>query len=204
MPWVKMSVFIACLIPLGQLAFQAYTDNLGANPVETITRSTGIWTLTFLLITLSVTPLRKVTGWYGFIKLRRMLGLFAFFYVSLHFTTFMVFDHFFDFQEIVKDVAKRPFIAVGFTSFLLLVPLALTSTSGMVRRLGKNWQRLHRLIYVAAVGGVIHFFWLVKADLRRPLIYGSVLALLLLYRITVTWQVKPSIRSFKLSSLRAE
>jgi sulfoxide reductase heme-binding subunit YedZ len=190
LPWIKSAVFIACLIPFGRLLFQAYTDNLGANPVETITRSTGIWTLTFLLITLSVTPPRKISGLYWLIKLRRMLGLFAFFYVSLHFATFMVFDHFFDLQEIVKDVAKRPFITVGFASFLLLIPLALTSTSGMVIRLGRRWQQLHRLVYVAAIGGVIHFFWLVKADLRRPLIYGSVLGLLLAYRLIAIWQPK--------------
>jgi len=191
LPWIKTSVFIACLIPFGRLLFQAYTGNLGVNPVETITRSTGIWTLTFLLITLSVTPLRRISGQHWLIKLRRMLGLFAFFYVSLHFTTFILFDHFFDLQEIVKDVVKRPFITVGFTSFLLLIPLAFTSTSGMVRRLGgKRWQQLHRLIYVAAIGGVIHFFWLVKADLRRPLIYGSVLTLLLAYRLALKWQPK--------------
>jgi sulfoxide reductase heme-binding subunit YedZ len=205
LPWIKTSVFIACLIPFGRLLFQAYTGNLGVNPVETITRSTGIWTLTFLLITLSVTPLRKMTGWHNLIKLRRMLGLFAFFYVSLHFATFIVFDHFFDLQGIVKDVAKRPFITVGFTSFLLLIPLALTSTSGMVRRLGKRWQQLHRLVYVAAIGGVIHFFWLVKADLRRPLIYGSVLTLLLAYRLAVKWQPKLKRRwDFLVSGRRLE
>lgn len=205
LPWIKSSVFIACLIPFGQLLFQAFTDNLGANPVETITRSTGIWTLTFLLITLSVTPLRRISGQHWLIKLRRMLGLFAFFYVSLHFTTFILFDHFFDFQEIVKDVLKRPFITVGFTSFLLLIPLALTSTSGMVRRLGgKRWQQLHRLIYVAAIGGVVHFLWLVKIDIRRPLIYGSILALLLTYRIVTIWQPKLNFRFLKLSSPRPE
>lgn len=205
LPWIKSAVFIACLIPFGQLLFWGFTDDLGANPVETITRSTGIWTLTFLLITLSVTPLRRISGQHWLIKLRRMLGLFAFFYVSLHFTTFILFDHFFDFQEIVKDVVKRPFITVGFTSFLLLIPLALTSTSGMVRRLGgKRWQQLHRLIYVAAIGGVVHFLWLVKIDIRRPLIYGTILALLLTYRIVTIWQPKLNFRFLKLSSPRPE
>lgn len=205
LPWIKSAFFIACLIPFGQLLFWAFTDDLGANPVETITRTTGIWTLTFLLITLSVTPLRRISGQHWLIKFRRMLGLFAFFYVSLHFSTFILFDHFFDFQEIVKDVVKRPFITVGFTSFLLLIPLALTSTSGMVRRLGgKRWQQLHRLIYVAAIGGVVHFLWLVKIDIRRPLIYGTILALLLTYRIVTIWQPKLNFRFLKLSSPRPE
>lgn len=201
-PWIKSFVFVACLLPFGLLIFDGYTGNLGVNPVETITRSTGIWTLTLLLITLSVTPLRRISGWNGLIKLRRMVGLFAFFYASLHFATYMVFDHFFDLQAIVKDVVKRPYVTVGFSSFLLLIPLAVTSTSGMIRRLGKRWQQLHRLIYVAAIGGIIHFFWLVKADLRRPTLYGSALAVLLGYRLCVRWLPSFSLRfSDKSSSI---
>jgi len=183
----KALVFAACFIPLGLLVRDGYTGNLGANPIEVVTRSTGTWTLIFLLITLTVTPLRKLSGWNGLIKFRRMLGLFAFFYVCLHFTTYIWLDQFFDFAAIVKDVAKRPFITVGFASFVLLIPLAVTSTGGMVRRLGKRWQQLHRLIYLVAIGGVVHYWWLVKADLRLPLIYGAILAALLGYRLFRAW-----------------
>ena len=179
---LRTFVFLACLIPLALLGFDAYTDNLGANPIEVITRSTGSWTLTFLLITLSVTPLRRITGLQGLIKLRRMFGLFAFFYVSLHFTTYIWLDQFFDFAGIIKDVAKRPFITVGFSSFVLLIPLALTSSAAMIRRLGRRWQQLHRLVYLCAIGGVVHFLWLVKADRRQPFIYGAILTFLLAYR----------------------
>lgn len=188
LPWIKTIVFLACLTPLGLLGFDAYTDNLGANPIEVITRSTGAWTLVFLLITLGVTPLRKISGWHGLIKFRRMFGLFAFFYACLHFTTYIWLDQFFDVDEIVKDIPKRPFITVGFTSFVLLVPLALTSTSGMIRRLGRRWQQLHRLVYLIAIGGVVHYLWLVKADRRQPLIYGAILTLLLAYRVAARWR----------------
>lgn len=184
---LKVVAFAACLIPLGLLVYDGYTDGLGVNPIETITRSTGKWTLIFLLITLGVTPLRRITGWQAAIKFRRMLGLYAFFYVCLHFTTYIWLDQFFDLMEIAKDIPKRPFITVGFASFVLLIPLALTSTSGMVRRLGKRWQQLHRLIYLIAIGGVIHYLWLVKADTRKPLIYGAILALLLGYRVFHAW-----------------
>ncbi|MFQ5903696.1 MAG: sulfite oxidase heme-binding subunit YedZ, partial [Candidatus Binatia bacterium] len=190
---MKTTVFLACLIPLGLLGLYAYTDNLGANPIEVITRLTGKSTLVFLLITLSVTPLRKLSGLQWLIRLRRMLGLYAFFYACLHFMTYIVLDQFFDLQEVVKDVTKRPFITVGFTSFVLLIPLALTSSSGMIRRLGKRWQQLHRLIYLSAIGGVIHFLWLVKADLRRPLIYGAILTLLLTYRVITRWRPRQSV-----------
>jgi len=183
--WIKATAFLACLIPLALLGFDAYTDNLGANPIEVVTRSSGTWTLVFLLITLGVTPLRKIFGWQSLIKFRRMLGLYAFFYAFLHFTTYIWLDQFFDFAEIIKDVAKRPFITAGFLSFVLLMPLALTSTSGMIRRLGRRWQQLHRLTYVIAIGGVVHFLWLVKADIRRPLIYGSILTLLLACRLAM-------------------
>jgi methionine sulfoxide reductase heme-binding subunit len=185
--WLKPAVFLACLFPFGQLAFKAYTSDLGVNPIEFITHFTGDWVLIFLLATLSVTPLRKITGWNDLIKFRRMLGLFAFFYALLHFSTYLVLDLFFDFQRIAKDILKRPYVTVGFTAFVLMIPLAITSTAGMIRRLGKRWQQLHRLVYVAALAGVIHFYWLVKADIRRPLQYGIVLAVLLGYRLFVHW-----------------
>jgi len=184
---LKPVVFLVCLIPFAQLAYKAYTGDLGVNPIEFITHFTGDWTLIFLLATLSITPLRKIFRWNDLIKFRRMLGLFAFFYALLHFSTYIVLDHFFDFHRIGKDILKRPYVTVGFTAFVLLIPLALTSTAGMIRRLGKRWQRLHRLIYVAAIAGVIHFYWLVKADIRRPLQYGGVLAILLGYRLFVKW-----------------
>jgi sulfoxide reductase heme-binding subunit YedZ len=183
MRWFKVVVFMACLVPLGRLGWKAFSGDLGANPIEVITRSTGKWTILFLLITLSITPLRSLTRQYWMISFRRMLGLFAFFYGVLHFTTYLWLDKFFDFHEMGKDVAKRPFITLGFTAFVLMIPLAVTSTRGMIRRLGKRWQMLHRLIYASAAAGVIHFYWLVKADVRRPVIYGAILAGLLLYRV---------------------
>ena len=179
---LRVALFVICLGPFAQLVYSAWTDNLGANPIDAITRHTGSWALIFLLVTLSVTPLRKISGWNALIKFRRMLGLFAFFYAALHFTTFLVLDHFFDFHAIVKDVMKRPYVTAGFTGFVLLIPLAITSTRGMIRRLGRRWQQLHRLVYIAAAAGVLHFYWLVKADIRRPVQYGFVLALVLGYR----------------------
>ena len=185
---IKVVVFLLCLIPMVRLGWNAYSNNLGANPIEVITRSTGTWTLVFLLIVLSVSPLRRISGAHWLIRLRRMLGLFAFFHACLHFVTYIWLDQFFEFMEMMRDVIKRPFITVGFISFVLLIPLALTSTSGMIRRLGgRRWQQLHRLVYLTAIGGVIHYLWLVKADQREPLIYGSVLTVLLGYRIVVTW-----------------
>jgi methionine sulfoxide reductase heme-binding subunit len=184
-PALKTTAFIASLIPLGQLLYYAWTENLTANPIEFITRFTGSWALIFLLASLSVTPLRKISRWNGLIKYRRMLGLFAFFYVVLHFATFTVLDHFFDFQAIAQDVLKRPYVTAGFTAFVLMIPLAITSTAGMVRRLGKRWQQLHRLVYIAAIAAVVHFYWLVKSDIRRPVQYGVVLGLLLGYRLLV-------------------
>ena len=156
---------------------------MGANPIEFITRSTGTWTLVGLLITLSVTPLRRLTGRADLIRLRRMLGLFAFFYACLHFTTYIWLDQFFEPAAIAKDIVKRPFITVGFTAFVLLIPLAATSTNAMMRRLGRRWQQLHRLIYPIALLGVVHYLWLVKKDLTEPLIYGAVLAVLLAMRL---------------------
>src|SRR5689334_8330210 len=188
----KPFVFLLCLVPFVQLAYNASIGDLGVNPIDFITRFTGSWTLIFLIGTLAVTPARRLTGWNDLIKLRRMLGLFAFAYASMHFATYLVLDHFFDWQAIGKDIVKRPYVTAGFTAFVIMAPLALTSTAGMIRRLGKRWQKLHRLIYVAALAGVIHFYWLVKADIRRPAQYGFVLAVLLLYRLIMIWQ--PSIR----------
>jgi methionine sulfoxide reductase heme-binding subunit len=180
----KIILFAAALVPLGRLLWKALHDGLGANPVEVITHSTGDWTLIFILATLSITPLRRLTRQYRLIGIRRMVGLFAFFYGTLHFLTYIWFDKFFDVHEMLKDIAKRPFITVGFTAFVLLIPLALTSTAGSIRRLGgRNWQRLHRLIYATATLGVIHYWWLVKADIRKPERYAFVLAILLLYRL---------------------
>ena len=179
---LKTAIFISSLTPLALLGWFALTDNLGANPIEVITHWTGDATIIFLLITLSVTPLRKISSWNDAVKFRRMLGLFAFFYACLHFTTYIWLDQFFDFRGMIKDIAKRPFITVGFTSFVLLIPLAVTSTAAMVRRLGKRWQKLHRAIYVIAAAGVIHYWWLVKKDIRWPLIYGGFLTALLGYR----------------------
>ena len=190
----KPLVFLACLLPLARLGWKGYMGLLGANPIEVITHSTGDWTLIFLLITLAITPLRKLTGQHWLIRYRRMFGLFAFFYVSLHFVTYIWLDKSFDVHEMLVDIAKRKFITVGFTGFLLLIPLALTSTKNSIRRLGgKRWQLLHRLIYVSAVCGVIHYLWLVKADIRKPLQYGMILTVLLGYRL-VNWawpRVKP-------------
>jgi len=194
--FLKVAVFLACLMPLAVLMGKFFgptpTDvstwgvGLGANPIEKITHATGDWTLRFLLITLAVTPLRKLLGVPPLIKFRRMFGLFAFFYACLHFTTYIWLDKFFNLHEMLADIAKRKFITVGFAAFLLLIPLALTSTAGWIRRLGgKRWQALHRLIYVSAIAGVIHYLWLVKKDIRKPLIYGAILAVLLLYRAGV-------------------
>jgi methionine sulfoxide reductase heme-binding subunit len=183
----KLLIFPAALIPLARLAWKAFHDGLGANPIEVITHSTGDWTLILILVTLAITPLRRITHQYWLIGVRRMIGLFGFFYGGLHFVTYIWLDKSFALQAMFKDIAKRPFITVGLSAFILLIPLALTSTAGWIRRLGgKNWQRLHRLIYLTAILGVIHYLWLVKADRRKPLEYGFVLSLLLLYRV-VMW-----------------
>jgi sulfoxide reductase heme-binding subunit YedZ len=183
--WViKPALFILALLPLAFLIYRALNDDLGANPIETINRYTGDWVLRFLLITLAVTPLRRLTGWNGLLRYRRMLGLFAFFYACVHFLSWAWLDQYFVLADIVRDVAKRPYITVGFASFLMLIPLALTSTNAIIRRLGaKRWQQLHRLVYLIGIGGVVHFLWLVKSDIREPLVYGAVLALLLGFRL---------------------
>jgi len=185
--WLKVLVFLLCLVPVGILGWRAVHGDLTANPIEFITHATGDWTLRFLLITLAITPLRMLLGLPELVRFRRMLGLFAFFYACLHFSTWLVLDKFFDMSEIWKDVLKRRFITVGFAAFLLLIPLALTSTAGWIRRLGgKRWQALHRLIYPSAALGVIHYYWLVKSAVIRPLTYAAILAVLLLYRL-IAW-----------------
>ena len=184
--WIKPIVFLACLLPLARLGWKGYAGNLGANPIEVITHSTGDWILTFLLVTLAITPLRKLTRQLWLIRFRRMFGLFAFFYACLHFLTYIWLDKFFDLHEMVADIAKRRFITMGLTAFVLLIPLAITSTSGWIRRLGgRRWNLLHRLVYVSAVAGVVHYLWLVKADIRKPLQYAAILFLLLAYRVMV-------------------
>ena len=179
----KPVLFIICLIPLAIQLFGIFTDSLGANPIEAVTRSTGDWALRILLITLTVSPLRRLTGWNNLVKYRRMLGLFAFFYVCIHLSLYITLDKFFDFSEILDDVIKRPFITAGFTAFILLVPLAITSTNKMVERLQHRWILLHRLIYIIAMLAVLHFWWMVKADTREPAIYALILAGLLGIRL---------------------
>lgn len=179
---LKLAVFLLCLVPLGFIVWDIFTGNLGANPVEALSHRTGSWTLRFLLIVLAVTPLRKLSGQAWLIRYRRMLGLYAFFYASLHFTVYFALDLYFALDHVLEDIAKRPYITVGFIAFVLLIPLAATSTNQMMRSLGKRWKKLHRLVYLIAVLGVVHFIWLVKADLLEPLVYATMLALLLGYR----------------------
>ncbi len=178
-PRVKPFVFLACLTPALLLGWDAFTGGLGVNPIEDITHRTGDWALRFLLVTLAVTPLRRLAGWNGLVRFRRMVGLFAFFYAVLHFSTYLVFDHFFDLLLIIDDVAERKYVTAGFVGFVLMIPLAVTSTQGWIRRLGRRWTALHRLVYASAVAGVVHFLWLVKIDIGEPLIYAVILALLL-------------------------
>ncbi|MBC3878109.1 sulfoxide reductase heme-binding subunit YedZ [Undibacterium sp. FT79W] len=192
---IKTVVFILCLLPLARLVGFAMLDQLGANPLEFITRNTGDWTLYFLCITLAVTPIRKIAGWSWLLRLRRMLGLYAFFYASLHFLTFLWFDHFFDLAEMWADVLKRPFITVGFLGFAGLLPLALTSTNGMIKRLGgKRWQLLHRLIYLIVPAGVLHYYWMKagKHDLSQPLMFAVLVGVLLLMRVWWRWSARRS------------
>lgn len=190
--WSKIAIFFLCLVPFAELVWAAFNDGLGANPIEFITHKTGDWTLIFLVLTLSITPARKILGVPDLIRFRRMLGLFAFFYVSLHFSTWLVLDHFFDFSAMWHDVIKRPFITAGFTAFVLLIPLGITSTSGWIRRLGgKRWRNLHRLIYISAVAGVVHYYWLVKSDVRKPIFYGFLIGLLLFVRVGFWLRQRP-------------
>lgn len=179
----KALVFVAALIPLARLIWLGVIDKLGAHPVEFVTHSTGTWALVMLLITLSITPLRVLIGNAWPQQFRRMAGLFAFFYACLHFLCYIWLDHWFDWAEITKDISKHPYVMVGFTGLVLMLPLAATSTQAMMRRLKRQWQKLHRLVYVIATLGVLHFYWLVKKDISEPLIYGCVLALLLGFRL---------------------
>ena len=191
---IKCVAFVLALLPFFALVYLVATDQL-VEPLQYITRNTGSWTLYFLCITLAVTPLRRLSGWNWLLKLRRMMGLYAFFYALLHFTTFLWFDHFFEVQEMLKDVAKRPFITVGFIAFVLLVPLAVTSTNGMVRRLGgKRWQLLHKLVYVIAPLGILHFWWMRagKSDFNKPILFGLIVLVLLGMR--VWWARKTATR----------
>ncbi|PUA17577.1 sulfite oxidase heme-binding subunit YedZ [Glaciimonas sp. PCH181] len=202
---LKAVLFILALLPAVRLVAFAFLDKLGANPIEFITRSTGDWTLYFLCIALAVTPLRRFTSWNWLIKLRRMLGLFGFFYAALHFTTFLWFDHFFDVTEMLKDVYKRPFITVGFIAFVLLIPLAVTSTNGMIKRLGgKRWQWLHRTVYVTAMLGILHFWWMRagKHNFEKPIIFGTIVAMLLLLRVYWYFKQKRSALSRQTSTVQ--
>jgi sulfoxide reductase heme-binding subunit YedZ len=185
--WVKAVVFVVCLLPALFLGWRFYTQELGANPLEYITHFTGDWAIRLIAAGLAITPLRKLLHLPDLIRFRRMIGLYAFFYAFLHFLTYLWLDRLFDLRDVTKDIAKRPFITVGFAAFLLLLPLALTSTKGWIRRLGgKRWQMLHRLVYLSAVCAVVHYYWLVKSDVRLPLLYASIIGALLLYRI-VMW-----------------
>jgi len=184
--FLKVLLFLLCLVPLAKLALEIFgvgRMSLGANPIEELIHRLGIWGLNFLLITLAVTPLRRLTGKGWLLRFRRMFGLFAFFYVLMHFLTYAGLDQRFDLPVIFEDIAERPFITVGFTAFLLLIPLALTSTNAMIRRLGRRWQKLHRLVYLIAILGVVHFYWQVKLDTLEALIYAAILAVLLGFRL---------------------
>ena len=188
--WTKVVVFLLCLIPFADLLWRLIRNDLGINPVETLQHGTGDWTIRFIVFTLCITPFRKLLNLPELIRFRRMLGLFAFFYVCLHFLTYLGPDQSFDVSGMWKDVAKRPFITVGFAAFVSLFPLAITSTAGWIRRIGgRRWNLLHRLVYFAAVCGVIHYYWLVKSDVRKPLFYGALVGILLLFRL-VDWLFK--------------
>jgi sulfoxide reductase heme-binding subunit YedZ len=184
---VKAVIWIVCLSPTVWLGLQAFTDGLGANPIETITHRTGWWALFLLTATLAITPLRRLTGRLNWVRYRRLVGLFAFFYATLHFLTYLVLDQFFGWTYIVEDIVERPFITVGFAAWLMLLALAVTSTRGWIRRLKRSWQLLHRLVYVAALAAGVHFLWKVKADTREPLVFLSVIAVLLLIRVWARW-----------------
>jgi len=202
--WIKVAVFLACLIPAGILISDVFTGGLGSNPTQFLEHATGDWVLRFLAITLSISPLRKVLRQPQLIRFRRMLGLFAFFYAFCHFCIYLGFDRVLDFGSVWADVVKRKYVTVGFTGFVLMIPLAITSTAGWIRRLGgKRWQLLHRLIYVSAVAGVIHFYWLVKSDVHVPVEYAAVMALLLGWRL-YGWYTNPRRRTAVASLNRKE
>ena len=192
---LRTAIFAAALVPAAALVYGFFTNDLTANPIDYITDTTGYTAISLLMISLSVTPLRRLTGWNEVIKLRRMLGLLAFFYACLHFSTWLVLDWFFDFASMAADVVERPFITMGMATFLLLIPLAATSTAAMIRRLGKRWQQLHRLVYVAGLTAVIHFWWVVKADFREPRLFALALSILLGFRAWWTLRTRLSSRS---------
>jgi methionine sulfoxide reductase heme-binding subunit len=196
----KVVVFLAALVPVALLVRGFLTESLGVNPAETIQLETGRWTLKFLLLSLAVTPVRRLTGWNIVIQFRRMIGLFAFFYALLHFASYWAFDLSFAFDTMVTDVLKRPFIAFGFAALMLLLPLALTSTKGWIRRLGKRWTQLHRLVYVAAILAILHFAWKVKVFTGDPVLYAAVLALLLLFRVVWALRTRAATRTSNLQS----
>jgi sulfoxide reductase heme-binding subunit YedZ len=189
---IKPVVFVLALVPLAALIFFVLTGRTSANPAEDILLTTGIWALRFLLATLTITPLRRLTGWNVLIQYRRMLGLFAFFYAVVHLASYIAFDRFFAFDEILADIAKRPFITAGMAAFVLMLPLAITSTRGWIRRLGRRWQALHRLIYLCAIAACLHFVWKVKVAIGEPVYYAAFLAVLLAFR--VVWQLRASQR----------
>jgi sulfoxide reductase heme-binding subunit YedZ len=197
---LKPLVFLLALVPAGYLAYRTYINDLGANPAETLQLDTGGWALKFLLITLAITPVRRLTGWNRVIQYRRMVGLFAFFYACLHVLTYIVLDKYFAFGEMLADVGKRPFITAGFVAFVSMVPLAVTSTKGWIRRLGRRWQALHRLIYLSGVAAAIHFVWKVKVAVGEPVYYAIAVALLLAFR--VFWQLRSakSLRTQRVSA----
>ena len=192
--WIKGLLFALALIPLARLIWLGLQDNLTANPIEFIERSTGTWALVMLMLTLSMTPIRLLTGSVWQIQLRRMLGLFMFFYACLHFTTYVWLDHWFDWMAIGKDIVKHPYVLVGFSALVLATPLAITSNSYMIRRLRENWKRLHTLVYLIAILGVLHFLWLVKKDIREPMAYALVLAVLLGIRLYFFYRKKRSVQ----------
>ena len=185
---LKRVLFAAALIPAAALVYDAFTGNLTANPVDYITDQTGDWTITFLVVSLAVTPLRRITKWNELIRLRRMLGLFAFFYATLHLLTWIVLVSFFDVPTMLEDISKRPFITVGMGTFLILLVLAATSNQRSIRRLGRRWGQLHRLVYVAAIGAVVHFWWLVKADITKPRRWA--IALVVLFGFRIWWMLR--------------
>jgi len=202
---LKILVWLACLGPLSAAAYRVATQTLPPNPIEYITLLTGQSTIILLMVTLAVTPVRKLTGQNWLIKFRRLLGLFAFFYACLHFLTYIWLDQFFDLHSIWRDIFKRPFITVGFLAFVLLIPLAVTSTAGWIRRLGgKRWNLLHKLIYVSAMAGVVHFWWKVKADHRQPALYGGIVLVLLGYRVLAPMFKRQPMRPAPVPTIEAQ
>ena len=189
--YAKPVLFVVCLLPLASLIWRGFYGDLGANPIETITHNTGDWTLRFLLITLAVSPLRQWFGLSGLVRFRRMFGLYVFFYACCHFSIWFIFDHAFDFADMIEDIVKRPYITVGFSALMLLIPLALTSNNAMVRRLGKRWKKLHQLSYLIILLGVLHYLWLVKADYLEPGIYALIAVILLLQRVNLKKRLSP-------------